>query len=119
MASSLRAAASCQIVTTGRASGRRHRVRVWFVLDGTTLYAMSRHGIDADWVRNLRVDPRVQVRAGRTAYPGTARLVTDPSENERARRLQFDKYAPRHRGLEGWLDGPATVVAIEVAGLEE
>lgn len=118
MSGDLRTAQTARIGTTGRRTGRPHEVQVWFALeigqDGWTLYAMSRHGTAGDWVANILADSRVQVRAGRTAYEGTARLVTDPVENERARRLEYEKYSPRHRGLEGWLDGPATVVAVDL-----
>jgi hypothetical protein len=45
----------------------------------------------------------VAVRIGGRVRSGRARIVTDPGEDDLARRLVHDKYQPGHRGdLSGW-----------------
>lgn len=114
MPAPLESAPTCRVVTTGRASGEPHQVTVWFALDGSTVYILSRHGEDADWVRNVAADPVVQLVCRRTAYRGTAEVVRDPAQARRGRQAMYDKYSPKHRGLEAWLEGGATVVAVRL-----
>jgi deazaflavin-dependent oxidoreductase (nitroreductase family) len=93
----------CYLITTGRVTGRPHRIEIWFAIDQDTLYMLSGGGDRSDWVKNLRRDPevRLQIRSGN--FPGRARIVTDPTESERARALVYDKYAPGYRGdLTSW-----------------
>ena len=54
----------------------------------------------ANWVRNIRADPRVQVRVGDRQFEGTGRPLEDAEEPELAGAIKalFDaKY--------GWSDG--------------
>jgi deazaflavin-dependent oxidoreductase (nitroreductase family) len=93
----------CYLTTTGRATGRPHRIEIWFGLDGDTLYMLSGGRDRSDWVRNLRNDPRVTVEIGDAAFAGEARVVADGPEDERARQLVHDKYAQSYGGdLTGW-----------------
>jgi deazaflavin-dependent oxidoreductase (nitroreductase family) len=88
----------CYLTTTGRVSGRPHTIEIWFAVDGSTLYLLSGGAERSDWVRNLIRTPAVEVRIADRTFPGTARVVTDPAEDERARRLVHDKYQPGYRG---------------------
>lgn len=91
------------LTTTGRISGRAHRIEIWFARAGRALYLLSGGGSRADWVANLRADPHVRVEVGSLATTATARIVTDVDEDELARRLLFDKYQPGHAGdLTDW-----------------
>jgi deazaflavin-dependent oxidoreductase (nitroreductase family) len=93
----------CYLTTTGRVSGEPREIEIWFVLVGATLYLLSGGGDRSDWVRNLRRDPAVAVRIDGTTWPGRARIVEDADEDERARTLLVDKYAPGYSGdLDGW-----------------
>jgi deazaflavin-dependent oxidoreductase (nitroreductase family) len=93
----------CYLTTTGRVSGEPREIEIWFGLDGGTLYMLSGGGERSNWVHNLRSDPRVQVRIGDVTRLGRARIVSDPGEDERARRLLYEKYSPRYSGnLENW-----------------
>jgi len=108
----------CYLTTRGRVTGNPHEIEIWFALDTeqpTTLFLMAGGGEGSDWVRNLRVEPAVTVRVGDTTYAARARIVDPESdEDERARRLVFDKFAPRYSGdLLEWR-GRALPVAIEV-----
>ena len=62
----------------GRRTGAPHRVPVNpLALDGRT-YLVAPRGV-TDWVRNVRVDPRAQVRRGRRVRPvRLVELADDP-----------------------------------------
>ncbi len=96
----------CYLTTTGRVSGRPHRIEIWFALDGTAVYLLAGGGRRADWVRNLEADPAVRVRLGGEGEerPAQARVVEPgTAEDARARRLLLDKYqTPGSTDLEGW-----------------
>ena len=113
----------CYLSTRGRVSGRPHEIEIWFALDTaspTTLFLMAGGGDGSDWVRNLRVEPAVTVRVGDTTYAARARVV-DPAtdEDERARTLVHDKFAPRYSDdLTEWR-GRALPVAIDVIDIAQ
>lgn len=85
----------CYLTTTGRRSGSPHTIEIWFALDDDHVYLLSGDGTGSDWVKNLREHPTVGLRLGDRDLICQARVVTDPEEDERARRLVFEKYAPR------------------------
>jgi deazaflavin-dependent oxidoreductase (nitroreductase family) len=86
------------LTTTGRRTGREHRIEVWFGLSGDVVYVMSGGGDRSDWVRNLQANPRARIRVGDVERPARARVVTDPDEDGSARRLLAAKY-------QGWREG--------------
>ena len=94
----------CYLTTTGRRSGRPHTVEMWFAASGRTLYALAGGRERADWVRNLRADPAVEVHLAGVRYPATAREVDAGSgEDAEARRLLLEKYQePGSSDLEQW-----------------
>jgi deazaflavin-dependent oxidoreductase (nitroreductase family) len=106
----------CYLTTTGRKTGRPHTIEIWFGGDGDTLYMLSGGGDRSDWVKNLVRGPKVRVRVGGQERDASARVVEDPDEDGKARRLLASKY-------QGWRDGQplsswartALPVAIEVA----
>ena len=88
----------CYLTTIGRRSGKPHTIEIWFARENGTLYLLSGGGDGADWVRNLRKTPAVQVRIGTRTVTARAREVTTPDEDALARRLLDRKYM-------GWKDG--------------
>jgi deazaflavin-dependent oxidoreductase (nitroreductase family) len=93
----------CYVTTTGRVSGEPREIEIWFGLVDATVYLLSGGGDRSNWVRNLRRDSAVTVRIAGTTWPGRARIVENPDEDERARTLLVDKYAPGYSGnLDGW-----------------
>jgi deazaflavin-dependent oxidoreductase (nitroreductase family) len=93
----------CYLTTLGRATGRPHRIEIWFAIDRSVLYMLSGGGDRSDWVKNLRQTPMVTVEIGAGEFDGHARIVTDPAEDERARSLVHDKYVRSYGGdLTGW-----------------
>jgi deazaflavin-dependent oxidoreductase (nitroreductase family) len=108
----------CYLTTRGRVSGNPHEIEIWFAIDTespTTLFLMAGGGDGSDWVRNLRADPAVTVRVGDITYTARARVVdAESDEDERARTLVHDKFAPRYSDdLTEWR-GRALPVAIDV-----
>lgn len=85
----------CYLTTTGRVSGRLHTIEIWFALNEQTLYMLSGGGDKSDWVKNALNIPSVQVEINGTIFSGQARLVQDTEEDALARKLVFEKYAPR------------------------
>jgi deazaflavin-dependent oxidoreductase (nitroreductase family) len=106
----------CYVTTTGRRSGRPHTIEIWFAVDGDAVYLLSGGGDRADWVRNLRADPHIGLRIDELEWEARARVVTDPDQDARARRLLAGKYQDWHEGevLSGWAR-TALPVAIEVS----
>jgi deazaflavin-dependent oxidoreductase (nitroreductase family) len=67
--------------TTGRRTGRPHRIEIWYLAAEGTVYLFSGGGDQADWVRNLRHDPHVLLElAGRPAAAYDAVVVQEPDE---------------------------------------
>jgi deazaflavin-dependent oxidoreductase (nitroreductase family) len=108
----------CYLTTRGRVTGRPHEIEIWFALDtagATTLFLIAGGGDGSDWVRNLRAEPVVTVRVGDTTYSARARVIeAESEEDERARTLVHDKFAPRYSGdLTEWRDR-ALPVAVDI-----
>ena len=106
----------CDLTTTGRRSGRPHRIEIWYAADGDTLYLLAGGGRSSDWVRNLEAEPAVSVELDGLVRSGRASIMDDADDRaDRARALVFAKYQPRgHGDLSRWRD-TALPVAIELA----
>lgn len=83
----------CDITTTGRRSGRSHRIEIWFGVLDDRLYLISGNGPGADWYRNALARPSVTVHLGGQDLPGLARPVSDPGERRRVGDLMGAKYS--------------------------
>lgn len=104
----------CYLTTTGRVTGRPHRIEIWFALEDRTLYILSGGRNRSDWVKNLQRTPEVAVRIGDGRLEGRARIVEDPEEDELARQLLVEKYETRPGSLSNWRR-TALPVAIDLA----
>jgi hypothetical protein len=85
----------CYLTTIGRISGRPHTIEIWFALNERTFYLLSGGRDQSDWVKNALQTPTVQMKINNTLFTGTARLVTGTAEDTLARKIVFEKYAPR------------------------
>ena len=101
----------CYLTTIGRHSGKPHTIEIWFARENGTLYLLSGGGDAADWVRNLRKTPSVQVRIGTRTVAARAREVTASHEDALARRLLDGKYMGWKVGkrLSSWARGSLPV----------
>ena len=92
----------CYLTTTGRRTGRPHRIEIWYarapsdVAGDATLYLLAGGGRSSDWVRNLLADGHVRVELDGETRRARARVVEDADEAARARSLVFSKYQPRY-----------------------
>ena len=93
----------CYVTTRGRRTGRPHEIEIWFGMEGGRIFILSGGREKSDWVRNIRNDPRVEVRIGDGKYSALARIVEDVDEDALARKLLLEKYRARYSGdLSDW-----------------
>jgi deazaflavin-dependent oxidoreductase (nitroreductase family) len=106
----------CYLTTTGRRTGRPHRIEIWYATDGATLYLLSGGGRSSDWVQNLLVQPSVLVELDGEERRARARVLDEGGDEEqRARTLVYEKYAPPSAtDLTGWRER-ALPVALDLA----
>ena len=74
--------------TTGRRSGLPRRVPVGDGLRGRSFWIVAEHGHAADYVKNIKADPRVRVKVRGRWRSGTARVLTDDDPATRLRWLR-------------------------------
>ena len=91
----------CQLVTTGRKSGKPRAIEIWFAAAGDRVYMLSGGGEAAHWVQNLRREPSVRLRIDGRTYRGRARVVQGEAADPVARATVAAKYGTA--GLEAWL----------------
>ena len=85
------------LTTYGRKSGRARVTPLVFEARGDTILVASARGPSADWLRNIRANPKVQVRVGRRHFQGLAEVTTDPEEVADYLQRQFGR-SPRAFG---------------------
>jgi deazaflavin-dependent oxidoreductase (nitroreductase family) len=76
---------TCDITTTGRASGQPRRIEIWYFVVGERVYITGTPG-PRDWYANLQAQPQFvfHVKEGaRADLPARALLITDPTERRR------------------------------------
>jgi len=106
----------CYLTTAGRKTGRPHEIEIWFGIREGTLFMLSGGGDAADWVKNVKKDPRVRLRINTQTAALKARLVKPGTrEDAVARELLDGKYMGWHPGkkLSSWARG-ALPVAIDL-----
>ncbi len=67
------------LTTTGRKSGLQRVTPLQYEKIGADYYVGAARGLKADWVRNLQIDPHVEVCVGAKRLQATAEVVTDPA----------------------------------------
>ena len=81
-------------------TGQPREIEIWFTEREERFYLIAEHRERANWVRNIRANPRVQVRVGERRFAAQARTVEDVAEPDLAaaiKELSQAKY--------GWSDG--------------
>ena len=73
--------------TTGRKTGRPRRTPVGRSLYGDTCWIVAEHGRNANYVRNIEVNPSVRIKLGRRWRTGTAHVVPDDDPRARQRAM--------------------------------
>jgi len=94
--------------TIGRRSGRPRRLPVANGLQGDTFWLISGLGEQAQYVRNIKADPRVRIKARPARLreglrmrwrAGTAHLTPDDDARARHRQLGFGRPGYRADGI--------------------
>jgi deazaflavin-dependent oxidoreductase (nitroreductase family) len=95
LAAELAALDFCYVTTTGRTTGRPHRIEIWFAAhpEHDTIFMLSGGRERADWVRNLVASPRCAVDIGGEQFVGYGRVIEGTDDDDLARTLVHDKYA--------------------------
>nr|MBF6592536.1 nitroreductase family deazaflavin-dependent oxidoreductase [Ktedonobacterales bacterium] len=79
--------------------GRAHELPMRYAVRASDIYLLADEGGDAEWVKNLVINPEVSVRLGQESVAGMARvIINDAAEEQLARHLLAMKY-------DGWRDG--------------
>jgi deazaflavin-dependent oxidoreductase (nitroreductase family) len=100
------------LTTTGRKTGKAHRIEIWFAIEDGRMFLLSGGGDRADWVRNIRKNGDVRVQVGSQSTPARARVARAGAEDQRARELLDAKYMGWKQGkrLSSWARGSTPVV---------
>jgi deazaflavin-dependent oxidoreductase (nitroreductase family) len=107
----------CYVTTTGRTTGKPHRIEIWFAAspDTDTIFMLSGGRERADWVRNVVASPRCTVEIGDVRFVGYGRVIEGSADDQPARTLVHDKYA-HGDDLASWRES-ALPVAIDLRRL--
>jgi hypothetical protein len=65
------------ITVTGRTSGRKIALPVWFVEDGKTLYLLPVKGSESEWYQNVLRTPTMRLAAKRASITVRAKPIKD------------------------------------------
>jgi deazaflavin-dependent oxidoreductase (nitroreductase family) len=102
------------LTTVGRRTGLPREIEIWFIVCRERFYLFCEHGEAAGWVKNIRRDPHVSVRAGRRRFKALARVL----DYDRERRLWDEVQAIADRKY-GWGDGLPVEIAPTEKGVRE
>ncbi|MCA9912330.1 MAG: nitroreductase family deazaflavin-dependent oxidoreductase [Anaerolineae bacterium] len=74
------------LTTTGRRTGKPHKIEIWFVEHDGCYFLCSGNGTGADWVKNILANPGV------TYHLGTS-IAHKPKQNHTGRGKILDQEA--------------------------
>lgn len=77
LAQALDSAEELQITVTGRRSGRKISLPVWFVHEGNRLYLLPVRGSETNWYRNVLQHPTMTIAAQGVSATVQAKPITD------------------------------------------
>jgi deazaflavin-dependent oxidoreductase (nitroreductase family) len=93
------------LTTTGRRSGQRHTVEIWYRRHGRDVWfvndAEDPAGRRPDWARNLQADPRAEVRIGDEVLRGRGTVLAadlDDPVQLAVRQALAARYQDWHHG---------------------
>ncbi len=82
------------ITTTGRRSGKARRQSVRAIRDGDRVVVVAMMGERAQWLKNVRADPRVTIRLPGGTFEGLAHEATDGDERRWAEEVYVQTIVP-------------------------
>ena len=81
-----------KITVTGRKSGRRITIPVWFVFEDDELYLLPVQGSDTQWYKNVLKDPKIRIAARDAEAEFRAVPTTDPKQVSSVSEKFREKY---------------------------
>jgi deazaflavin-dependent oxidoreductase (nitroreductase family) len=87
------------LTTRGRKSGQPREIEIWFTQRAACYYVIAEYST-SHWIQNIRSNPNVEVRVGSATFAGTARIVSQETEQDLFREVQ-----ERSRQKYGWGNG--------------
>lgn len=88
-------------MTVGRRSGRPRMVRLWFAAVGDRVFLLAQRRDQANWVRNLRAQPNIQLSIRDRTFVGSATILEGTDADGEARAAVAGKYGTKW--LAAWL----------------
>ncbi len=76
------------LTTTGRVTGLPRQIEIWFVAFDARLYILAEHFQEAQWVKNIVLQPKVKVRVARLEFEATARVLDRERDEARWNAVQ-------------------------------
>jgi deazaflavin-dependent oxidoreductase (nitroreductase family) len=86
------------LTTIGRRSGKPREIEIWYTENERAFYVIAEYAT-ANWLQNIRANPKVEFRVGQARYQGRARVLPT-SEHELVSAMQ-----QKSREKYGWDDG--------------
>jgi len=86
------------LTTTCRKSGKKRVTPLQYELIGSDYYLGSARGLQADWVRNILSNPKVEIRVGSKHFRASAEVVNDVSTFADFLETRLERH-PRMIGL--------------------
>lgn len=80
------------LTTTGRNSGEPRVTPLQYELIDGIRWVGSGWGKDADWLKNIRRDPRVSVQVGGDRYQALTELIEDPARVSTFLELRLERH---------------------------
>lgn len=83
------------LTTVGRKTALAREIEIWFVAFDGKYYILAEHRHNAQWVKNIKANPRVRVRVGNESFDASARALDETRDHEsyqKAQRLEREKY---------------------------
>ena len=96
------------LTTTGRRSGKAHRIEIWFVIDDGSAWLLTERSPETDWVANVRADPTVTLEIGDSLTAARAEVV-EIEKGHAVRLALAERYAPGDHELRDWAEGALAV----------
>jgi len=93
------------LTTTGRKSGLQHTTPLQFEKVDGDIYIPSARGKQADWFKNILVNPKVYVRIGEREFEAVADPVTDPKRIADLLELRLKRHSVMIRLIMHLFDG--------------
>lgn len=85
------------LTTAGRVTGAPHRIEIWYRRLGEVVWFISGGKEMADWVKNLRADPRCTVEIGEDGPPLAGTAFFDAQDEMAPREslaARYQRWAP-------------------------